>query len=160
MNFQNNEDEIVALRKQLAEAVKENDALRSALKRKKHIDGYPDEILEPLHNLRAAVGRNPCYMSSAKYCLQDWFTQRLSSLIRGTVFADTAQKGKKSTRFISIQEMDAEEYQLWLTTLKEVLTALDGSVARRREMVERKTDVQVFHKETVAATRSQEEGTE
>lgn len=79
--------------------------------------------------------------STHEYFLWDWFTAKLSSIIRSVVFSDTARCDKRTRKtYIAVQEMDDEEYGLWLEMVEKVLTVLDDGARRRQEMLERRSD--------------------
>ena len=114
---------------------KENLCFRAMLDRKEHRTGYPDKLLSEFPFVMEAVGINPTYHSHHTLFLNEWFSQKLSAVIRSTVFADTKIQGKRNVRFISIQDMNDEEYQLWLDVLESVLDALDSGIQRRKKML-------------------------
>ena len=138
--------EIEMLREQLAAAQKENDELRSLLGRKKHQDAYPDDLIDKFPKVREAVGRNPVHLSKNKYRLKESFTRQLSYVIRSTVFCHTAKESKRTESYVSVQDMDREEYALWLSTLEGVLTALENG-CNSREVGRSKSDEQDIGRE-------------
>lgn len=131
--------EVEELRRKLVEAQEENAALRAVIGRRKRKEAFPDALLERFPLVMEAVGQKPVLKSQHKYILHDWFTQKLSVIIRSAVFADTASFGRgKGRSYISVLEMDDEEHKLWLEMAERILTDLEDGAARRREMLERR----------------------
>lgn len=131
--------EVEDLRIQLAEAQEENKALRAIIGRKKRQEAFPDTILKKFPLVMETVGGKAGVNSYYKYYLLEWFTQKLSAIIRGTVFWDTAYPREgNGRRYIAVQNMDEEEYKLWLEMVEHVLADLEDGVASRREMLERR----------------------
>lgn len=133
--------EVEKLREQLRKAQEENETLRAMIGRKKRQHTYPDDLLAKFPLVIEAAGRKLGIPSARRYCLWDWFSSKLSGIIRSTVFSDTARysKGKGKT-YISVQEMDSEEYELWLAMVERILTDLEDGIDFRREMLGRRTD--------------------
>ena len=133
--------EVEELRMQLAEAQEENKALRAVIGRRKRREAYPDALLERFPLVVEAVGAKPVLKSQHEYFLHDWFTQKLSVIIRSAVFSDTARLGRgKGRSYIAVQEMDDEEHKLWLDMVERMLADLEDGAASRREMLERRND--------------------
>lgn len=131
--------EVEELRRKLVEAQEENAALRAVIGRRKRKEAFPDALLERFPLVVEAVGQKPVLKSQHKYFLHDWFTQKLSVIIRSAVFSDTASFGRgKGRSYISVLEMDEEEHELWLEMVERMLTDLEDGAARRREMLERR----------------------
>jgi len=135
------EKEIELLRKKLEEARIENDQLRADLGRKKQQRGFPDEIVKNYPKLVARCGGTFVKQmmdgrTVEKYFLNEPLDTMISKIIRMTVFADTEQQSRtKNGRHIAVQDMNQEEYKLWIYVLESVLDALEYGIAWREEML-------------------------
>lgn len=131
--------EVEELRRKLIEAQEENKALRAMVGRKKRKEALPDALLARFPLVVEAVGVKPVLKSQHEYFLHDWFSQKLSVIIRSAVFSDTSRLGRgKGRSYIAVQEMDDKEYELWLEAVERMLTDLEDCAAFRREMLERR----------------------